>query len=49
MKLLATDYVVDLGVTLSANLTFHEHVNRMLANCYRKLFIIKKFSCHNRG
>ena len=41
-KLLAPDYVVDLGITLSRNLTFHEHVNRILADCYRKLFIIKK-------
>ena len=41
-KLLAPDYVVDLGITPSRNLTFHEHVNRILADCYRKLFIIKK-------
>ena len=40
-KLLAPDYVIDLGITLSKNLTFHEHVNWMLAACYRKLFIIK--------
>ena len=33
---------IDLGITLSRNLTFHEHVNRILADCYRKLFIIKK-------
>ena len=41
-KLLAPDYVIDLGITQSKNFTFHEHVNRMLADCYRKLFIIKK-------
>ena len=40
-KLLAPDYVVDLGITLSKNLTFHEHVNRMFADCYLKLFITK--------
>ena len=40
-KLLAPDYVVDLGITLSRNLTFHEHVNKILADCYRKLYIIK--------
>ena len=32
-KLLAPDYVADLGITLSRNLTFHEHVNRILADC----------------
>ena len=41
-KLLAPDYVIDLGITLSKNLTFHENVCRMLADFYRKLFIIKK-------
>ena len=30
-KLLAPNYVIDLDTTLSKNLTFHEHVNRMLA------------------
>ena len=40
-KLLAPDYVIDLGITLSKNFIFHEHVNRMLADCYRKLFILK--------
>ena len=34
-KLLVTGYVIDLGVTLSKNLTFHEHVNRMRADCHR--------------
>ena len=41
-KLLAPDYVTDLSIPLSKNLTIHEHVNRMLADCYCKLFIIKK-------
>ena len=41
-KLLAPDYIVHLGITLSRNLTFHKHVNRILADCFRKLFIIQK-------
>ena len=40
-RLLAPDYVTDLGIILFKNLTFHEHVNRILAYCNRKLFIIK--------
>ena len=27
---------------MSKSLTFHEHIKRMMAKCYRKLFIIKK-------
>ena len=42
-KLLAPDYVIDLGITLSKNLSFQEHVNKMLADCYYKLFTIKKY------
>ena len=38
----APDYVIDLGITMSKILTFHEHIKRMMAKCYRKLFIIKK-------
>ena len=41
-KLLAPYYVMNLGITQSKNLTFHEHINKMLADCHRKLFIIKK-------
>ena len=33
---------IDLGIIMSKNLTFHEHIKRMMAKCYRKLFIIKK-------
>ena len=40
---MAPDYFVDLDITLSKNITFHEHVNKTLAECYRKLFIIKKY------
>ena len=36
------DYVINLSITLSKNLTFREHVNKMLVDCYRELFIIKK-------
>ena len=38
----APKHVIDLGITMSKNLTFHEHIKRMMARCHRKLFIIKK-------
>ena len=31
-----------MDIDMSRYLTFHEHVNRIFADCYRKLFIIKK-------
>ena len=38
----APEHAIDLDITMSKNLTFHEHIKRMIAKCYRKLFIIKK-------
>jgi hypothetical protein len=49
ISLQAPDFVVDLGITMSKHLTFHEHVKHLLAKCYQKLFIIKKcFEISNR-
>ena len=39
----APEHVVNIGITMSKSLTFHEHIKRMMAKYYRKLFIIKKF------
>ena len=36
------EHVIDFGITMSKSLTFHEHIKRMMAKCYRKLFILKK-------
>ena len=41
----ASEQVIDLGITMSKSLIFHEHIKRMMAKCYRKLFIIKKCFC----
>ena len=38
----APEHLNDLGITMSKSLTFHEHIKRMMAKCYRKLLIIKK-------
>ena len=38
----ASEHVIDLGIIMSKSLTFHEHIKRMMAKCYWKLFIIKK-------
>ena len=38
----APEHVIDLGITMLKSLTCHEHIKRMMAKCYRKLFIIKK-------
>ena len=39
----APEHVIDLGITMSKSLTFHGHIKRMMAKCYRKLLIIKKW------
>ena len=42
LPLEAPEHVIDLGITISKNLTFHEHIKRMMAKCYRRLYIMKK-------
>ena len=38
----APEHVINLVITMLKSLTFHEHIKRMMAKCYRKLFFIKK-------
>ena len=42
MALEALEHVIDFGITMSKSLTFHEHIKRLMAKCYIKLFILKK-------
>ena len=42
MILNASDEVVDLGVTMTSNLTFHRHIEKLLVTCHKKQFIMKK-------
>ena len=38
----APDCVHDIGVTMSKNLFFHDHIKQIIANFCRKLFIVRK-------
>ena len=41
-----TDCVRDLGITMSKNLFFHDHIEQIIANFRRKLFIVRKCFCY---
>ena len=42
IQLPSEDIVSDLCITISRDLTYHEHVKKILVKCHNRLFIIKK-------